>query len=259
MSLLWDETFYVLNNLETIFRTETSLDVYCPCCSETDQQWTVRGVKLQKHDTVDIGCFQIWTSASLFGFQLAVVCLGWTTDERTPLVEILPPRCNVRREASPASLYICLCSLWWLIQICLFCPLGVEQPHPTWFKRPRALGSLPCPQQQMSTESASVLVLVFGNSWLKWIYLILFVLSTLFVPMCACWVTSVVSNSFMTPWAVARQAPLSMGFSRQKYWNGLPRPPPGDLPDLRIKPMSLMSPPYHLAKLHKSIDFKLLI
>ena len=36
---------------------------------------------------------------------------------------------------------------------------------------------------------------------------------------------------FATPWTVARQAPLSMGFSRQGYCSGLPCPPPGDLPD----------------------------
>ena len=36
-------------------------------------------------------------------------------------------------------------------------------------------------------------------------------------------------------WTVARQAPLSMGFSRQEYWNGLSCPPPGDLPDLGIE------------------------
>ena len=40
---------------------------------------------------------------------------------------------------------------------------------------------------------------------------------------------------FATPWTVARQAPLSMGFSRQEYWSGLPCPPPKDLPDLGIK------------------------
>ena len=34
-----------------------------------------------------------------------------------------------------------------------------------------------------------------------------------------------------TPWTVARQAPLSTGFSRQEHWSGLPFPPPGDLPD----------------------------
>ena len=46
----------------------------------------------------------------------------------------------------------------------------------------------------------------------------------------------------MTSWTVARQAPLSMGFSRQEYWSGLPRPPPEDLPDSGIKPACLMSP-----------------
>ena len=39
----------------------------------------------------------------------------------------------------------------------------------------------------------------------------------------------------MTPWAVACQAPLSMGFSRQEYWSGLPCPSPGDLPNPGIK------------------------
>ena len=47
---------------------------------------------------------------------------------------------------------------------------------------------------------------------------------------------------FMTLWTVACQAPLSMGFSRQEYWSGLPCPPPGDLPDPEIEPTSLMSP-----------------
>ena len=41
-----------------------------------------------------------------------------------------------------------------------------------------------------------------------------------------------------TPWTVAHQARLSMGFSRQEYWNGLLFPSPGDLPDPGIKPAS---------------------
>ena len=45
----------------------------------------------------------------------------------------------------------------------------------------------------------------------------------------------------MTPWTVAHQAPLSMGFSRQEYWSGLPLPSPGDLPDPKIEPTSLKS------------------
>ena len=40
----------------------------------------------------------------------------------------------------------------------------------------------------------------------------------------------------MTSWTVARRAPLSMGFSRQGYWSGLPFPSPGDLPDPGSKP-----------------------
>ena len=47
---------------------------------------------------------------------------------------------------------------------------------------------------------------------------------------------------FVTPWTVACQAPLSMGFSRQEYWSGLPFPPPRDLYDPGIKPTSLASP-----------------
>ena len=46
----------------------------------------------------------------------------------------------------------------------------------------------------------------------------------------------------LVPWTVARQAPLSMGFSRQEYWSGLPFPPPGDLLDPGIEPVSPVSP-----------------
>ena len=43
----------------------------------------------------------------------------------------------------------------------------------------------------------------------------------------------------VTPWTVACQAPLSMGFPRQEHWSGLPFPPPGDLPDPGIEPVAL--------------------
>ena len=46
----------------------------------------------------------------------------------------------------------------------------------------------------------------------------------------------------VTPWTAAHQAPPSMGFPRQEYWSGLPFPPPGDFPNLRIKPVSPVSP-----------------
>ena len=46
----------------------------------------------------------------------------------------------------------------------------------------------------------------------------------------------------VTPWTVAHQAPLSMEFSRQEYWSGLPFLTPWELPDPEIKPTSLASP-----------------
>ena len=54
---------------------------------------------------------------------------------------------------------------------------------------------------------------------------------------------------FETPWTVARQARLSVGFSRQEYWSGLPFPPPGDLPDPGIGLISLPSPELHVDSL----------
>ena len=47
---------------------------------------------------------------------------------------------------------------------------------------------------------------------------------------------------FVTPWTVAHQAPLSVGFSRQEYWSGLPFSSPGDLPDPEIELESFASP-----------------
>ena len=48
--------------------------------------------------------------------------------------------------------------------------------------------------------------------------------------------------TFPTLWTVASQASLSMGFSRQEYWRGLPCPPPQDLPNSGLEPTYLMSP-----------------
>ena len=59
--------------------------------------------------------------------------------------------------------------------------------------------------------------------------------------MCCVLGRSVVSDS-VTSWTGACQTPLSMEFSRQEYWNGLPFPSSGDLPVLGIKPVSPTSP-----------------
>ena len=53
---------------------------------------------------------------------------------------------------------------------------------------------------------------------------------------------SVLPDSFALPRTEAHQAPLSMEFSRQEYWNGLPFPTPGDLPDPGVEPESPASP-----------------
>ena len=64
------------------------------------------------------------------------------------------------------------------------------------------------------------------------------VLSINYAYMCAKSLSRV--RLFATPGTIARQAPLSMGFSRQEHWSGLPCPPLGDLPNPRIKPESLI-------------------
>ena len=63
------------------------------------------------------------------------------------------------------------------------------------------------------------------------------------VHMCAC-MLSHFSRVWvlMTQWTIARQVPLSLGFSRQEYWRELPCLPPGDLPDSGMETLSLMSP-----------------
>ena len=80
-------------------------------------------------------------------------------------------------------------------------------------------------RQCLAHNSSSV-----KNCWMIW-YFCVCVLSPLSHVWC-----------FLTLWTIARQALLSMGFSRQEYWSGLPCPPPGDLPDLGIEPLSLTSP-----------------
>ena len=60
-----------------------------------------------------------------------------------------------------------------------------------------------------------------------------------------------VTESYLTlatPWAVARQAPLSSGLSRQGYWSGFPFPPLGDLPDPGIEPLLRESIPRQVDK-----------
>ena len=57
------------------------------------------------------------------------------------------------------------------------------------------------------------------------------------------------SRLYATPWTVACQASLPMGFSKQEYWNGLLCLPPGDLPDPGIEPMFLRLLNWHAGSL----------
>ena len=61
---------------------------------------------------------------------------------------------------------------------------------------------------------------------------------------------------FVTPWTIAAQAPLSMGFSRQKCFSGLSCPPPGDLPNPRIEPRPPVSPALHADSLSTELPGK---
>ena len=76
--------------------------------------------------------------------------------------------------------------------------------------------------------------------------MILFLLNVFFyfsfcVYVCVCTLSHICL--FVTPWTIAHQAPLSMGFFRQEYWSRLPSfPSPGDLPDLGMEPTSPRSP-----------------
>ena len=64
--------------------------------------------------------------------------------------------------------------------------------------------------------------------------------------------SSVMSDSFVTPWTAAQQAPLSMELSRQEYWSGLAFLPPGNLHDQGIEPVSpaLQAILYHCTARH---------
>ena len=71
---------------------------------------------------------------------------------------------------------------------------------------------------------------------IKFIYLYLYVLCLCYAQLFSC------VQFFVTPWTVARQAPLPMDFPRHEYWSGLPFLTPGDLPNPGIEVVSLASP-----------------
>ena len=84
-------------------------------------------------------------------------------------------------------------------------------------------------------------ILLLKTCVCMWVFQKVFKWGILLLKTRVCVCGSIVSDS-ATPWTEAPQAPLSMEFSRQEHWSGLPFPAPGVLPNPRIKPVSLMSP-----------------
>ena len=119
-----------------------------------------------------------------------------------------------------------------------------------------ALSQIPCTVAQSVVQSPSSLEIgdLYIPQTISWadvafeavFFSLHFILS--FPPFPSLWLLSVCELScfshvqfFATLWTLACQASLSMVFSRQEYWSGLSCPPPGDLPDPGIKPVSLVS------------------
>ena len=104
-------------------------------------------------------------------------------------------------------------------------------------------------KQAQSAKSKSICATIC-NKWLRHFYHSSWIIS--FCALYAHFLSHV--QLFATPWTVACQALLFMGFSRQEYWSGLPFPPPGDLPNPGIepKPPALQAgslPPRHLGSI----------
>ena len=79
-----------------------------------------------------------------------------------------------------------------------------------------------------------------GESWRKAPWFQATAQSPRVALLCECLVCCccLVAKLCLTPWTIAHQAPVSMGFSRQEYWSGLPFPSPGDLPEPGVEPAS---------------------
>ena len=75
---------------------------------------------------------------------------------------------------------------------------------------------------------------LFLGTYIVFFFFAIVFFPLLILPLYMCQVTSVMSDS-VTLWTVVHQSHLSMGFSSQEHWNGLPCPPPGDLPDPGIE------------------------
>ena len=83
-----------------------------------------------------------------------------------------------------------------------------------------------------------------GHNWVTSLSFTLDICPGVWLPdhCCCCCLVAKLCPTVVIPWTVAHQAPLSMGFSRQEYWSGLPCPSRGDLPDPGMEPVSSALP-----------------
>ena len=93
-------------------------------------------------------------------------------------------------------------------------------------------------------HNMSFSILYYYRIYIHIIYILILLCIFLSLYSLCAWMLGVLSwvPLFTTPWTAARQAPLSMGFSRQEYWSGLPCPPPEDHPNPGIEPMPPAAP-----------------
>ena len=119
---------------------------------------------------------------------------------------------------------------------CQICLQLVSSPYPSIPSKPKS--------------KLDIFLLVRSGSWCKFKLYIICQNLTKYNKHLAC-VLNCFSciRLFVTLWIVAHQAPLSVGFSRQEYWSGLPCPPPEDLPNPGIEPASLTSPAFQVGSL----------
>ena len=128
-------------------------------------------------------------------------------------------------------------SFWWPIRMCMICAVTSKPSSP-----PTLLHT------QLAPDSWVSWMFLKTQSTLRTLHRLcplpgkLFLQISVFFP--SKWTFIHVSHVwlFATPWTVARQSPLPMGFSQQEYWSGLSFPSPGDLSDPGVEPMSLAAP-----------------
>ena len=150
----------------------------------------------------------------------------------TPLLHLRPPSSRDHRRFTPHTAPpSCACESWskaWPPMI--FCVLIVDSP-PDYCQGSVAIQPLKHSREQPTSSSGSPIFLLLHPNGRALRCPLTYIHTYIHTVAKSCPILA-------TPWTVSRQAPLSIAFSRQEYWSGLPFPSPGDLPHPVIKPES---------------------